>query len=67
MEGDAIMTRTISVTNEHVINTLNNATNASELITIAVLYYLGNLDSDYIETYKMLQNATNRLRKEREL
>lgn len=60
------MTKTISVTNDVVLDTLNNANNTSELITIAVLYYLGRLDKDYIDAYKMLQSATSRLREERE-
>ena len=58
------MRKSISVTDKRVINTLNNANNASELITIAVLFYLGELDITYIEAYKMLQDASNRLRGE---
>lgn len=59
------MRKTISVTNMQVLNTLNNAANASELITIAVLYYLDMLDKNYVEAYKILQNATIRLKEER--
>ena len=61
------MRRTISLTNEHVINTLNTASNASELISVAILYYLDMLDKSYIDTYKLLQDANNTLKKEREL
>lgn len=60
------MTKTISVTNDIVLDTLNNANNTSELITVAVLYYLGKLDKEYIEAYKMLQNAAITLRRERD-
>ena len=59
------MTKTISVTNDVVLDTLNNATNASELITVAVLYYLDMLDKNYVDAYKILQNATIRLKEER--
>lgn len=59
------MIKTISVTNQLVLDTLNNANNASDLVTVAVLYYLNELDTEYIEAYKMLQSATTRLRKER--
>lgn len=59
------MIKTISVTNQLVLDTLNNANNASDLVTVAVLYYLDELDKEYIEAYKILQSATTRLRKER--
>lgn len=59
------MIKTISVTNNIVLDTLNNANNTSELVTVAILYYLDMLDKNYVNAYKMLQNATTRLRNER--
>lgn len=56
------MRRTISVTNIQVINTLNNAANASELIEVAVKYYLGIIDEQYIGTYRKLEEARQYLR-----
>lgn len=38
----------ISVTNERVLEALNNSKNASRLIEDAVLYYLDSLDHEYI-------------------
>ena len=59
------MVKTISVTNKLVLDTLSNANNASDLVTVAVLYYLNELDIEYIEAYKMLQTVTTKLKKER--
>lgn len=59
------MRKSISVTNSNVIDTLNNALNASELVEIAVLYYLGEITKEYVETYRMLQDTTKELKKGR--
>lgn len=56
------MRRTISVTNIQVINTLNNAANASELVEVAIKYYLGVIDASYVSTYKKLEEAKQYLK-----
>lgn len=62
MEGDAKVRRTISVTNIQVINTLNNAANASELVEVAIKYYLGVVDESYVNTYRKLEEAKQYLK-----
>lgn len=59
------MVKSISVTNKLVLDTLNNAGNSSELIEVAILYYLGEVDETYIETYKTVQRANKTLREGR--
>lgn len=50
----------ISVTNERVLDALNNSKNASRLIEEAVLYYLDSLEHEYItreEVQSMILDA----------
>lgn len=56
------MRKTISVTNMQVFNTLNNAANASELVEVAIKYYLGIVDETYVSTYKKLEEAKQYLK-----
>lgn len=58
------MVKTISVTNKAVLDALNNAGNASELVTVAILYYLGMIDAQYVADYKVVENVKKSLKKE---
>lgn len=58
------MTKTISITNQTVLDALNNAGNRSELVTVAVLYYLGIVDAKYVDDYKIVESAKKSLKKE---
>lgn len=56
------MRKTINVTNDIVLETLESSSNASKLIEIAILYYLGLVSKDYIEKYKEIERAKQELR-----
>lgn len=58
------MVKTISVTNKAVLDALNKAGNASELVTVAVLYYLGEVDAQYVSDYKTIEGIKTSLKKE---
>ena len=61
----ATMTKNISVTNAKVKTALAESINASELVEVAILYFLGEISKEYIENYKELQEITLRLEKVR--
>lgn len=61
----ATMTKNISVTNAKVRTALIESINASELVEVAVLYFLGEISKEYIDNYKDLQEITIKLEKAR--
>ena len=61
----ATMTKNISVTNAKVRDVLIKSKNASELVEVAVLYFLGEISKEYVENYKELQEITLKLEKAR--
>ena len=61
----ATMTKNISVTNAKVKTALIESINASELVEVAILYFLGEVSRDYIENYKELQEITIKLERVR--
>jgi predicted Zn-ribbon and HTH transcriptional regulator len=56
------MRKNISVTNDKVIELLDNSLNASEVIEIALLYYMGEISKEYVENYKTLQDVSKTLK-----
>ena len=61
----ATMTKNISVTNAKVKEALTKSKNASELVEVAILYFLGEINKEYVENYKGLQEIAIKLEKAR--
>lgn len=61
----ATMTKNISVTNAKVKDALTKSKNASELVEVAILYFLGEINKEYVENYKGLQEIAIKLEKAR--
>lgn len=56
------MRKSISITNKIVADELDNSINASELIEVAILYFRGDVSKEYVDTYKMVQEAAKMLK-----
>lgn len=56
------MRKSISITDNKVIKVLEESSNASQLIQVAVLYYLGEVSKDYVDTFKQVQEVNNMLK-----
>lgn len=57
------MRKNIYVKDEDVIKALDEANNISELIEVAVRYYLGLETQEYVETYKKVQEVNKLIKK----
>ena len=57
------MRKNIYVKDESVINALEESNNASELIEVAIRYYLGIETKEYVELYKQAQEVNAMLKK----
>lgn len=57
------MRKNIYVKDEAVISALEESNNASELIEVAVRYYLGIETKEYVELYKQAQEVNVMLKK----
>ena len=59
------MRKNIYVKDEFVIKALEEAINASELIEVAIRYYLGLETKEYVELYKQAQEVNNLLKRQK--
>lgn len=56
------MIRSINIKNDIVIDTLTNSNNASQLVEVAIMYYLGLLDEKYIKKYREIEELRRELK-----
>lgn len=59
------MRKNIYVKDEEVIKALDEAINASELIEVAIRYYLGLESKEYVETYKRVQEVNKLIKRQK--
>ncbi|MHC1750749.1 MAG: hypothetical protein AB9856_20950 [Cellulosilyticaceae bacterium] len=57
------MRKTFSITNKIVEKEFEDSNNASELLEVMTLYYRGDITKQYVETYRMVQEANKMLKR----
>lgn len=62
------MRKGVSITNRIIIDNLikdNEDINFSEVVEVALLYYLGKVTPEYVEVFKQLQEASKSIKSSR--
>lgn len=62
------MRKSVSFTNRIIIDNLikdNEDVNFSEVVEVALLYYLGKVTPEYVEVFKQLQEASKSIKSSR--
>ena len=56
------MIKSINIKNDIVLDTLINSDNASKLVEVAIMYYLGLVSEDYIKKYRQIEELKRELK-----